>query len=242
MPEAPRSTLTERSNCEAISRSEQRKRHGTLVALIVIAGGSATANADINKSDNYISAFGGMNFIGDQSIEATIDNNTGVGEASFSPSYLVGFAVGHRFANNWAIEEEVVFRRATLDSLNLPGIGNFSDGNFENTQLTAKALYHFPLRANHDIEAYVGVGIAWLSELDFDVETVDGEQPFEDDLFGVEFYAGMRYHGWEHAYAGAGLRYLSVSDADLPSPANGQNIVTTDYNPIGLALEFGWRF
>ncbi|MFK8016440.1 MAG: outer membrane beta-barrel protein [Gammaproteobacteria bacterium] len=203
---------------------------------------SAAAMADIDKSGAYISAIGGANFLGDQSIDAFIDNTSSTGNTSFSASYIVGFAVGYRFANNWSIEEEVVFRRNTLDRATLTPGGEFSDGNFENTQLSAKALYHFPLRANNDVEAYLGGSVVWLSELDFDLETQAGEQPFEDDRFGFELHAGVRYQGWKHAYVGAGLRYLVVRDADLPSPADGSDRVTLDYDPLGVALEFGWRF
>lgn len=219
-----------------------RGRIGRLAALALLIGASSIAGADVNKAGAYVTGMGGFNALGDQSVEARIDGVTSRGNASFSSSYLAGFAVGYRFGNNWAIEEEVVFRRTIVDEATLDPLGTFTDGNFENTQLSFNVLYHFPVAANDDIEAYLGVGIAYLPELDFDIETVDGEQPFEDDRFGVELHAGLRYYGWKHAFAGIGVRYLSVSDADLPAPSNARNVVTTDYDPYSVVLEIGWRF
>ncbi len=221
------------------------KRSQVLVYIaccVFLAHFAVIAKADIDKSGAYLTALAGYNSLGDQDIEATIGGVRGSGTASFSGSYLAGFAVGYRFANNWAIEEEVVFRRTTLNSANLPPLGNFSDGNFENTQLTAKALYHIPLKANDDIEAYLGLGIAWLAELDFDLETPTQERPFEQDRFGLELHAGVRYYGWKHAFAGAGIRYLTVRDTNLPSPSDARDVVRAGYDPLSLALEFGWRF
>lgn len=219
-----------------------RGRVARLAALALLIGASSIASADVNKAGAYVTGMGGFNALGNQSIAATIDGVTSRGDVAFSGSYLAGFAVGYRFGNNWAIEEEVVFRRAIVDEATLDPLGTFTDGNFENTQLSFNVLYHFPVADNDDIEAYLGVGIAYLPELDFDIETVDGEQPFEDDLFGIELHAGLRYYGWRHAFAGIGLRYLSVSDAELPAPSDTRNIVTTDYDPYSVVLEIGWRF
>lgn len=213
-----------------------------IACCVLLAHFTTFARADIDKSGAYLSGLGGINTLSDQDIEATIGGVRSVGTASFSESYLVGFAVGYRFANNWAIEEEVVFRRTVLDTASLSPLGTFNDGNFENTQLTAKALYHFPLRANDDVEAYLGLGIAWLAELDFDIESAEGERPFEQDRFGIELHAGARYFAWDHAFVGASVRYLSVGDTDLPSPSDARDVVRAGYDPLSVALEFGWRF
>ncbi|MFK7885944.1 MAG: OmpW family outer membrane protein [Gammaproteobacteria bacterium] len=218
------------------------RRLAQRLAGIALTLSALTANADINKSGAYATVIGGVNTLGDQDIEATIGGISGSGTTSFSASYIAGFSIGYRFANNWSIEEEFVFRRTALDSATLTSLGTFSDGGFENTQLTAKALYHLPLRSNNDIEMYVGAGIAWLAELDFDFETAEGEQPFEKDRFGVEFHAGVRYHGWKHGFAGAGVRYLAVNDAVLPSPSNAGDTVRLGYDPLSVVFELGWRF
>jgi outer membrane protein W len=201
-----------------------------------------TSHADINKSGPYLTLLGGINTLSDQDISATIGGVSGSGTTSYSPSYIAGFAVGYRFANNWSVEEEFVFRRTALDSATLSSLGTFSDGDFENTQLAARVLYHLPIGADDDLELYMGAGVAWLAELDFDFETALGEQPFEQDRFGLELHSGVRYHGWKHGFAGAGLRYLSVRDTTLPSPSNPADTVRLGYEPLSLVVEFGWRF
>ena len=219
------------------------KQHTLRPVLIAgFLGLCATSNADVNKSGPYVSAIGGVNFLSDTAIEATVGSDVGRGDASFNASYLVGAAFGYRFNNNWAVEEEVVFRRVVLDGVNLSPLGQFDDGNFENTQFSVKALYHFPLRANSDFEGYAGVGLVWLSELDFDVESAAGEQPFENDEFGLELHLGGRYHGWDRAFVGAGVRYLIADDVQLKAPSDNRNVVRADYDPLAIALEFGWRF
>lgn len=225
--------------------AQHRQRCARVFAAILVvatAGVASTACADINKSGAYLTMLGGTNALGDQRVEATIGGTTGNGLTSYSASYIAGFSVGYRFDNNWSIEEEFTFRRVNLNSASLGALGSFNEGDIENTQLTARALYHVPLSANANFEVYVGAGVAWLAELDFDVEGPEGEQPFEQDRFGVEFHSGLRYHGWRHAFVGAGLRYLSVRDTTLPSPSNPDDTVRLSYDPFSAIVEFGWRF
>lgn len=212
-----------------------------MTAFFSLACGQS-ALADSNRAGAYFALTGGVNGLGDQNVEATIDGLSGEGNASFSASYFTAVSFGYRFANNWAIEEEAAFRRVTLDSVDLSPIGQFSDGAVENTQLSVRVLYHLPVRSSPSLEGYLGVGVAWLAELDLDLQTRTGEQPFENDRFGVEFHAGLRYHGWRHAFAGVGLRYLTVADTTLPDPSNAGDVIRTGYDPFSATIEFGWRF
>ena len=207
-------------------------------AVLVCSG----AQADGSKQGYYATATLGANFLGDQDLDVTFDGVDSRGEAKYDAGIGAGAGIGYRFANNWAVEAEFLYRRVELDAVDLQSFGSFSEGDFANTQLSVSALYHFNLFDRDDIETYVGAGVAFIQEVDTDFEAGGVETSFETDDFAFEIQGGVRYSLWDRAFVDGSIRYTTVSDVTLESPSNGANRVTSDYDPLLLAVRFGWRF
>lgn len=202
----------------------------------------ATSPALAERTGLYASASFGLNTLGDQTLDTTVNGVSNSGKASFDSSFAGGAAIGYRFANNFAVEGEFLYRRADLDRVDLGSFGTFSEGDLANTQFSVNGLYHFNLLRNDNIETYIGAGLAWINEIDIDFEAAGTETSFETDDIAVEFMAGARYYAWENAFIDVGLRYTTLSGAELESPADGANRVKSDYDPLAAVVKFGWRF
>lgn len=191
----------------------------------------------------YANVSGGINFLGDQTLDVVIGSGVASSDAGFDASFAGGGAVGYRFANNISVEGEFLYRRAELDSVNLGDIGTFSDGDFANTQINVNAYYHFGLEALPAIEPYIGAGLAYINEVDIDLEDAGGvEREFESDEFGFEIMAGARYAVFDRGFVDVGVRYMPIGGVDLERSNGSADSISSDYDPFMLTAKFGWRF
>jgi len=211
----------------------------------LIAGVAFVSLSMVTVADDegfYGSISGGINFLGDQTYDIVLGEDVATGDAGFDASFAGGGAVGYRFSNNFSVEGEFLYRRVELDSVNLGAVGSFSDGDFANTQLNVNAYYHFDL-ASSAIEPYVGVGLAYINEVDIDLEDSSGvEREFESDEFGFEVMAGARYNVFDRGFIDLGVRYMPIGGVDLERSDGSADRISADYDPFMLTAKFGWRF
>ena len=164
------------------------------------------------------------------------------GDASLSSGLLAGAAVGRAFSRNFRVEAEFVYQSVDHDGVRLDGGGSLPSGNFASTALALNGLYSFNLFGREEVRSYVGLGVAWLTEVDIDFEQGGQEISYSGDGFGVQLLAGARYEIGERWFLDAGLRYLSAGEVTMDGEGAATGRVRADYEPWSATLRIGWKF
>jgi outer membrane protein W len=128
------------------------------------------------------------------------------------------------------------------DGVRLDGGGSLPSGNYASTASALNGLYSFKLFASAEVRAYVGLGLAWLTEVDIDFEQRGEELSYSGDGFGVQVLAGARYELGERWFLDAVLRYLNPGEVTMDSEGAASGRVRADYEPWSATLGVGWRF
>jgi outer membrane protein W len=88
----------------------------------------------------------------------------------------------------------------------------------------------------------VGLGVAWLSEVDIDFEQGGEEVSYSGDGFGEQLLAGTRYEIGERRFLDPGIRYLSAGEVTMDGEGATTGRVRADYEPWSATLAIGGRF
>ena len=206
-----------------------------------LAAGPAIASAD-DDAHLYATANFGANFMSDQSVRLSGDGPTQSGDASLGSGLLAGAAVGRAFSRSFRAEAEFVYQSVDHDGVRLTGGGSLPSGNFASTALALNGLYSFNLFGREEVRTYVGLGVAWLTEVDIDFEQGGQELSYSGDGFGVQLLAGARYEFGERWFLDAGLRYLSAGEVTMDGEGAATGRVRADYEPWSATVGVGWRF
>ena len=206
-----------------------------------LAAGPAIASAD-DDAHLYATANFGANFMSDQPVRLSGDGPTQSGDASLGSGLLAGAAVGRAFSRSFRAEAEFVYQSVDHDGVRLTGGGSLPSGNFASTALALNGLYSFNLFGREEVRTYVGLGVAWLTEVDIDFEQGGQELSYSGDGFGVQLLAGARYDFGERWFLDAGLRYLSAGEVTMDGEGAATGRVRADYEPWSATFGVGWRF
>jgi outer membrane protein W len=115
-------------------------------------------------------------------------------------------------------------------------------GNYASTALAFNGLYSFNAFGREDIRTYVGLGIAWLTEVDIDFEQGGQELSYSGDSIGVQLLAGARYEIGERWFLDAGMRHLNAGEVTMEGEGAAPGRVRADYEPWSATFGVGWRF
>jgi opacity protein-like surface antigen len=211
-----------------------------LLAAFLAAGPAIASAAD--DAHWYATANLGANFMSDQSVSLSGDGPTQSGEASLSNGMLAGAAVGRAFSRSFRAEAEFVYQSVDHDGVRLADGGSLPSGNYASTGVALNGLYSFNLFGREEVRTYVGLGLAWLTEVDIDFEQGGEELSYSGDGFGVQLLAGARYEIGERWFLDAGLRYLSAGEVTMDGEGAATGRVRADYEPWSATLGIGWRF
>jgi opacity protein-like surface antigen len=218
-----------------------RSRIESAVLAALLAAGPAIASA-ADDAHWYAIANVGANFMSDQTVSLSGDGPTQSGDASLSSGLLTGAAVGRAFSRSFRAEAEFVYQSVDHDGVRLAGSGSLPSGNFASTALALNGLYSFNLFGREEVRTYVGLGVAWLTEVDIDFEQGGQEVSYSGDDFGVQLLAGARYEIGERWFLDAGLRYLSAGEVTMDGEGATTGRVRADYEPWSATLGIGWKF
>jgi opacity protein-like surface antigen len=218
-------------------------KHGIESALLVavLAAGPAIASAAYD-AHWYAAANVGANFMSDQTLSLSGDGPTQSGNASLSNGLLTGATFGRAFSRGFRAEAEFVYQSVDHDGVRLAGGGSLPSGNFASTALALNGLYSFNLFGREEVRSYVGLGVAWLTEVDIDFEQGGQEISYSGDGFGVQLLAGARYEISERWFLDAGLRYLSAGEVTMDGEGAATGRVRADYEPWSATVGIGWKF
>jgi outer membrane protein len=211
-----------------------------LIGALLAAGPTIASAAD--DAHWYAAANFGANFMSDQSVSLAGDGPTQSGDASLGSGLLAGGTIGRAFNRNFRAEAEFVYQSVDHDGVALDGGGSLPSGNFASTALALNGLYSFNLFGREEVRTYVGLGVAWLTEVDIDFEQGGQELSYSGDGFGVQLLAGARYEFGERWFLDAGLRYLTAGEVTMVGEGAAGGRVRADYEPWSATLGIGWRF
>ena len=214
--------------------------HSAVLAALLAAGPAIASAAD--DAYWYATANVGANFMSDQSVSFAGDGPAQSGDASLGNGLLTGAAIGRAFSRSLRAEVEFVYQSVDHDGVRLAGGGSLPSGNFASTALALNGLYSFNLFAREEVRTYVGLGVAWLTEVDIDFEQGGQEASYSGDGFGVQLLAGARYEIGERWFLDAGLRYLSAGEVTMDGEGAATGRVRADYEPWSATFGAGWRF
>jgi outer membrane protein W len=214
---------------------------GSVLLAACLASGPAIAAAD-DDAHWYATANVGANFMSDQSVRISGDGPTQTGDADLSTGLLTGAAVGRAFNRSFRAEAEFVYQAVDHDGVRLDGGGSLPSGNYASTALALNGLYTFNAFGNQNVRTYVGLGVAWLTEVDIDFEQGGQELSYSGDGFGVQLLAGARYEIGGRWFLDAGVRYLDAGEITMDGEAAAPGRVRADYEPWSATLGIGWRF
>ncbi len=207
-------------------------------ALAAVLSVAATATAQEKETGLYAEIIAGWNFLGDE----TVNRDGETAEASFSPSFVAGGALGWRFSPRFRMEAEMLYRTVALDEIAFADEGLFTEGDYSSVAISANALFDFNLFGSEKAKTYAGLGLSWLQEVDVDFERDGVERSFSGDEIGVTAMAGVNYRLSQDWDFNLELRYLNIGETEMEGEENAVGAVTADYNPISVMLGLGWRF
>ena len=213
----------------------------SILLVAFLAAGPAIASA-ADDAHWYATANVGGNFMSDQTVSLSGDAPTQSGNASLSGGLLAGAAVGRAFSRSFRAEAEFVYQSVDHDGVGLSGGSSLPSGNFASTALALNGLYSFNLFGREEVRTYVGLGVAWLTEVDIDFEQGGQEISYSGDGFGVQLLAGARYEIGERWFLDAGLRYLSAGEVTMDGEGATAGRARADYEPWSATLGIGWKF
>lgn len=220
-----------------------RRRAAALAAAAALAG---APGAGFAGESWYVRGSAGLAWQGDaDGANLTDDSGRRGADASFDPGYGVGLAVGRWFGQRWRADLAYDYRSVDNDEIRVDDGRVADDGNYASTALSLNGYYHFTdAGAVRRFSPYVGAGIAWLNEIDIDIEGGDfrpSYEDLEDDGFGFQLIGGVSWRQTERFRWDAELRWLYYGEADLDD-GNDIRLEDVDYAPVTVQVGFSYDF
>lgn len=223
----------------------QIKNHvaATTITLAIALQASATLAQDADHQGWFARAWGGYSALSDA--DGTIDDlmSGAVGntvDVSTTGGFTAGAGVGYRY--NQQLGVELAWEYRSNDSETEFGDGtSFSDGNYASNTFFLNGYYYLAQRGAW--EPYVGAGLAWIQEVDIDLEGNGPEQSFSSngDL-GLQVFIGSNYSLGKRWAAHGELRYGAITGIDLEGENNAGMISGFDYKPFTLQIGLTYTF
>ncbi|EED31715.1 hypothetical protein NOR53_3696 [gamma proteobacterium NOR5-3] len=213
----------------------------TTLAIALLAPGTLAQDAD--PAGWFARAWGGYSGLADT--DGTIDGFPGTTpwdtvDVSTTGGFTAGAGVGYRY--NQRLGVELAWEYRSNDSETEFGDGtSFSDGNYASNTFFLNGYYYLAPRGAW--EPYVGAGLAWIQEVDIDLEGNGPERSFSSDGdVGLQMFVGSTYSLGERWAAHGELRYGAITGIDLEGENNAGVISGFDYEPFTLQIGLTYRF
>lgn len=204
-------------------------RPGLAAALLVATG--LPALAQDNAGGAYLRLFGGASFLSGTDLAGVAGGSVG-----FDRGVIGGGALGYDYPGSpFRAELEFAYRSAEADGA--AGLG----GDFASTTLAINGYYDFAPLGGGRLTPYVGAGLAYLTEIDFDLS--GGAAPGQySDRGGVGFQVmvGAEYRLSPRWALNGELRYFDAGRQTLGGP--GGATLSADYSSVEVIFGATLRF
>jgi hypothetical protein len=209
-----------------------------LVASCLMIGMTGTSLAQTEPRGFYATAYAQASKLGSTAFDEL--GNAGLGSglnARFGPGLGLGGDVGFRYGNGWASEFEWNWRRHDLKALNRGATTLTSSGDFASNIIFVNGLRRF-VGQSGDWTPYVGAGLGWVQEIDFDINSGGKERAWsKKGKAAVQLIAGTEIplrDGWRLT---ADVRLLRVGNVELPAEKGVTGRLTQPrYNPVSVQV------
>jgi opacity protein-like surface antigen len=156
--------------------------------------------------------------------------------AKFDMGFGFGGDIGFRYGNGWAAEVEWNYRRHDLKSLS-GSTTTVNDGDFASNIFFINGLRRFP-SASGGWTPYVGAGIGWVQEIDFDLNSGGTDRAWsKQGKVGLQLIAGAEIPMSKDWRLTADVRMLRLGSVELPAEEGVTGWLSKpDYNPVSVQL------
>ncbi len=164
--------------------------------------------------------------------------NFGAGlKADFDVGLGLGGDIGFKYGNGWAAEFEWNWRRHDLKSLSGRGNVSVTEGDFASNILFVNGLRRF-VGLQSGWVPYVGAGVGWVQEIDFDLNTGSTERAWsKQGEIGFQLIGGAEFPLGDDWRLTADVRLLRIGKTQLGAEEGviGQ-LAKPAYNPLSVQV------
>lgn len=163
--------------------------------------------------------------------------------AEFDSGSLFGGAIGKQFGP-FRVEGEIAYRSNDVSAVGLSGYQQGEEaGDFASLGLGVNVLYERNLFGSEKAVSYIGGGLVYIQEIDFDLRSSTNEEvSFSDSGFGFQLIAGARYELSKNWDLFAEARYFDGGSLTLDSETNSGSSLEADYSSTAVVVGVGYRF
>lgn len=181
----------------------------------------------------YVKAFGGISSL--QGDSFTLGGTAS--SLSFDSGTTFGGAIGYDYANSpFRAELEFVYRSGNATDFPT-GVG--TAGDFASTSVMLNGYYLFETASKW--VPYAGLGIGYVTEIDFDIEGGTGAGEYSDrGLLGYQAMLGVEYPVSNSLTIYGEARYFSAGSVDLTGP--GGATLNADYDTLDFNAGVAFKF
>lgn len=198
-------------------------RLSAALAAAVLAAGPALAQ----DGAFYARAFGGASGL--------MDTDLGVGGTttalSFGGGTFAGAALGYDYAGPWRTEVEFAYRSGDAKGAGV-------SGDFASTTVAVNGIYSFETATK--LRPYVGVGIGYVTEVDFDLTGTTTGEYSDRGLLAGQVIVGADYALSARWSAFGEVRAFAAKTPDLRDASGAA--VHAKYRSLDLAVGLALRF
>lgn len=204
--------------------------HALGLTAYLFLGTAAPALAQDLTGGFYGRVFGGASFLSDTDL-----SGARIGSTSFDTGQVVGAAFGYAYPDSpFRSEFEFAYRSADADS------GSGFSGDFASTTVALNGYYAFAPLSGGRLTPYVGAGLAYVTEIDFDITRGGVSSEFNDTGgFAYQLMIGADYALSDRWSLNGELRYFDAGSQTLTGPGG---TLTADYDAVDLIFGATLRF
>lgn len=186
----------------------------------------------------YVTAYAQASRLSSTSFDEIGNANLGVGlKADFDAGLGLGGDIGYKYGNGWAAEFEWNWRRHRIKSLSGGGSAVVTEGDFASNVLFINGLRRF-VRPRGGWVPYVGLGVGWIQEIDFDLNTGENERAWsKQGEIGVQLICGAEFSLSDDWRLTADVRVLRLGKQQLAAEEGVTGrLAKPDYNPVSVQI------
>lgn len=212
------------------------------VSLCLFLTTAQMSTAQTNRSESwYLKPTLGYSQLSDTSALTTaVGVADGSADIQTDGGFSAGAILGYQYNQRWA--SEIGWEYRSNDSqVTLADTQFFPDGNYASNTFFVNGIYNFEVAGKW--KPYVGFGIAWIQEVDIDLEGLGPELSFSGDgEIGVHGLLGIGYQLTSQWALTGELRISRFAEMDLEGEGNAGGFKGLDYNPNSFQLGLRYSF
>ncbi|MEL6644857.1 MAG: outer membrane beta-barrel protein [Pseudomonadota bacterium] len=200
------------------------------VAAFATLGLASPVIADPSDGGFYLRAFGGASSLSDAYL-----SGVATGTSGFDTGQVFGGAIGYDYTDSpFRTELEYAYRTGEADGT--AGV----TGDFASTTLALNGYYDFAPVLGGRLTPYVGAGLAYVTEIDFDVTGGGAPGEYNDrGGFGYQLMLGAEYPVSERWSVTGEVRYFDAGSQTLSGPGGS---LSADYQTIDVIIGTSFKF